>query len=484
MNIGARIRHGVAWVFVGATSRQLLGFLFGIVLARLLAPEDFGALLTIQVFTGMAGFVAGGGMGQALVRAKHVDKKDYDAVFTLQLLIGFLIYAGFFAVSPWFARWYDNPLYSDLLRVYAVTFLFRPFVNLSSNILVRQMRFREQTLAGMVTLIVSNGTSITMAYLHFGVWSLTWGGIAGALASILTLASLARWRPGLSFDFTRSIELARYGMLVSGNDIIYYLRTQAPIFILSRSLGPSSVGLLNKSESLARMPHAFVTGSVYNVLFRAMSAEQDNLDLCRYLFFRSIALVAVYATPLYVGLFWLAEPLVRGVYGEKWIEAVTPLLILSLAWPFWLIDNLAGAVLAAKNWLHQELKIQISALAVIALSILIALPYEIQGVASAMVVTAIFSGCFMFNTALRCLNARWGSAMLALIPAAILNSLLIAALVCFDFLAPTKWLENDLLHVASTALIGGTVYGLALLYLPIPALKTERARWKSRLGLI
>ncbi|MEI2420536.1 oligosaccharide flippase family protein, partial [Arthrospira platensis SPKY2] len=100
------MRTGALWIFMGSTGNQLLAFAFGIVLARLLAPEVFGMLLTIQVFTGIAGFVAGGGMGQALVRAKDTEREDYDLVFTLQLIIGCLIYALFFFTAPIIANWY------------------------------------------------------------------------------------------------------------------------------------------------------------------------------------------------------------------------------------------------------------------------------------------------------------------------------------------------------------------------------------------
>ena len=136
-------------------------------------------------------------------------------------------------------------------------------------------------------------------------------------------------------------------MLVTVTGILLHLQRQVSVFILSRTLGPASVGLFNKGESLAKMPHGFITGSVYHVLFRALAAEQDDPDKCRYMFFRSIALVAVYATPFYVGLLWLAEPLIRGVYGANWVEAAAPLYILAFAWPFWLLDNLSGAVLAS-----------------------------------------------------------------------------------------------------------------------------------------
>lgn len=185
-------RHSVGWLFLGNTSIQILTFAFGIVLARLLAPAEFGMLVTIQVFTGLAGFVSGGGMGQALVRSKDATRSDYDVVFTLQIMIGVLIYAMFYMAAPWFARWYDTPLYEQLLRVSALTFITRPLVNLPNSILHREMRFKAQTVARVLTLLVSSGTSIGLAWGGWGVWSLVLGGLAGSFVNALALSVIAR----------------------------------------------------------------------------------------------------------------------------------------------------------------------------------------------------------------------------------------------------------------------------------------------------
>lgn len=461
----------------------MFGFVFGVVLARLLVPEDFGMLITIQVFTGLAGFIAGGGMGQALIRAKTATTEDYDIVFTLQLIIGCVIYAAFFLAAPWFARWYDTPLYADLLRVSALSFILRPFVNLPGNMLHRAMRFKAQAIAGIVTLLVSSAVSIGLAYLGHGVWSLIWGGIAGSVTSAALLMQVARWRPRLSTAFGRGREIARYGVLFSINDIVFYLRSQLSAFILSRTLGPASVGLFNKGESLARMPHMFITGSVYPVLFRALGAEQDNLDTSRYLYFRSIALVAVYATPFYIGLLWLAEPLVRGVYGARWVAAAGPLAILALAWPFWLMGNLSGNVLKARNWLGHELAVQVSSLALGALAIWLALAHGIDGVAWAIVATAAFTGLCQYGLATRCLGARLSGFPRALVPAGILNTLLAGALFLTDLALPDAVRHNDLVYVLAMGAAGGLVYGLAFLYVPFAALAVEQQRWRRKLRL-
>ena len=481
MNLGQDIRSGAAWLFIGNTGKQALTFLFGIILARLLVPGDFGMLITLQVFTGVASLIAGGGMGQALIRAKTATKQDYDIVFTLQLVSGCLIYTLFFFLAPWFAKWYNNPIYTSLLRVSALSFIFRPFVNLPNNILNRQMRFKVQSGVGITSLVVSSTLSISMAYLGYGVWSLIWGGIVGAALSASLLMPIAKWRPGISMEFRRGRDIARYGLLVSINDIVFYLRSQVGVFILSRTLGPASVGLYNKGESLARMPHAFITGSVYPVLFRALAAEQDNLDKCRYLFFRSIALVAVYATPLYIGLLWLAEPLIRGVYGPKWVEAAGPLAILALAWPFWLMGNLSGNVLGARNWLDRELLVQVATLIITGLAVVIGLPFGIDGVAWAVVGTAAFSGIYQYWLAVRSLGAKLSGFPLALIPAAVLNGMLAGALFVTDHLLPVALRSNDYAYLSFMALAGSLVYMTAFLYLPFAALQAEQQRWKSRL---
>lgn len=483
MNQGSVMRRGVAWVFAGRTSDQVLTFAFGIVLARLLAPEDFGILLTIQVFTGLAGFVAGGGMGQALVRAKTASQADFDVVFTLQLIVGCLLYALFFFSAPLFARWYDNPIYTDLLRVSALSFVMRPLINVPSNILFRQMRYKARAAVSIVTLLASSLTSVSLAYLGHGVWSLVWGGIAGAVVNSFVLMRVARWHPGLSLKFARGAELARYGFLVSANNVVDYVRSQVNIFILSHSLGPASVGLYNKGDSVARMPFRFVAGSVYDVLFRAMAADQDNLDRCRYMFARSIALVAVYATPFYVALIWLAEPLIRGVYGEKWVAASGPLQILVCAWPFWLLANMSGAVVAARNRLGDELQIQVATLVVTALAVLGALQYGIDGVAWAMVGATAFTSLFLFRLAIKCLQAEWLRTLRGLGPALLLNAILAAAMQLAESSAPRWLLEHDLLHVAVVGSGGALVYALCAMLVPIPALATERERWRRWLRL-
>ena len=145
MNLGDTIRQGTKWLISGRLAGRVLKFSYGVILARLLVPADFGMLVTMQVFTGIAAFVAGGGMGQALVQSEKVTNKHYHVVFTIQLALCSLIFLMFYFLSPWFALWYDNPLYENLLWVSSLVFLLRPFANIQSSRLHREMRYKSKS---------------------------------------------------------------------------------------------------------------------------------------------------------------------------------------------------------------------------------------------------------------------------------------------------------------------------------------------------
>src|SRR5574337_1471346 len=133
MTLAQNIRDSSKWLIGSNVMSQALQFAFGIVLARLLTPADFGMIVTIQIFTGVIGLIASGGMGQALVRAKEASDHDFQVVFTLQLLICIAVFASLFLVAPAFALWFGEPLYEDLLRVSAINFLLRPFLSIHTT---------------------------------------------------------------------------------------------------------------------------------------------------------------------------------------------------------------------------------------------------------------------------------------------------------------------------------------------------------------
>ena len=484
MSRGQSIRSSTQWVFAGGIGNQALGFIFGVILARLLVPADFGALVTIQIFTGLVGYIAGGGMGQALVQSREASNEDYQMVFTLQLLIGIAVYAAFFVFSPLIARWFDNPLYSSLLKLSALSFVLRPFVNVPNAKLFREMRFKENTFISMFTLLVSSLTSIALAWQGYGVWSLIWGGLAGSIAGMFIVIPVSGWKPGLRFDFGRARELASYGFKVSANDLAVYLRGQTSNFILSHQLGTTAVGLFNKADSLSQMPNNMVSGAVYHPVFRALSKEQDNLDKSRYLYFRAVSLVCLYSLPFYVGLWWLADPFVLAVYGAKWQAAAQPLTILALGGLFYAIENQSGAVAAAQNQLGIELRIQLTSWALMAAAVYGGLHYGLNGVAWGLLAVYAFNAVAMSWLAQRCLQARWRMLLDALKAPLLLNFMLFACLWLLDHVIRALAHDKPVVYMLGMVATGTAFYTLLFLFMPLSGLHAEQTTWKRKIGLL
>jgi len=484
MNLGQRIRSGVKWLALGNMGSQIMQFLFGIALARLLVPADFGVIATVQVFTGFVGMLATGGMGQSLIRAKEADENQFNAVFTLQLLLGMLIYAAFYAYAPWIAAYFGDPHYEDLLRVSALSFLLRPFHFIRISWLNREMLFRKRAFAEVTTGALTGLSSVMMAWAGMGVWSLVFAGLLGALVNNALLARLTPLRLALRFDLGATRSHSAYGAKITINDFIGSMIGQVVTLILSKLAGPTLLGLFNKAESLSRLPNRLIGPAVGQTIFPAMSKVQDDLDLTKYLFYRTVTLLLVYTAPLFVGLWWMAEPFIAFVYGEKWLPAAEPLRILALAGFFINLGRPCSAVLAAQNRLFQEMIAQVVMLCVVATACFIGVRWGLTGVAWAALVAHAIGAAYFYVLVYRTLPTGVRDLVRAVAPAAALNVPLFLLLALIDgAIAPMK-AGSPLLYLLLMAGGGGLAYAAAFLFLPVGALRSEAARWRQQLGAV
>jgi len=483
-NLGNKIRSGTRWTFTGSLSSEVLNFAVGIVLARLLLPGDFGLVATVGVLTGLAGYFAGAGTGQALVRAKLVEPRHINVIFTLQLLISSVIYALFVVIAPYFASFFGNPIYQVLLLVSGLSFFIRPFANLPGAMLQREMRFRPMVLINLITLVAGSFLSIALALNGYGVWSLVIGGLFNASLRAIMLNLYVRHPYSLAWDQAIIKEMGGYGAKVAANSLIEHFRGQSLILILSKLSGPTDVGLYNRASSLAAMPMRIVGTSPYQAIFRALAAEQDNLDKSRYIYYRTIALVAVYTLPLYVFAWWLAEPGIRFIYGDKWLHSAEPLAILATTGLFRCIGNPSGAVIEARNRLSVEIKLNIIAWLILIAGVLHGLQWGLVGVAWASVVTTVFFNSGLAIVAGRELKGAPVALAKAISPALLLSTVLLVTIWLADTFLLSRYIQHSPgLYALLITGIGGATYIAAFLFLPIESLRTESAKWRSQLLL-
>jgi teichuronic acid exporter len=482
MNLGQSIRKGTKWLAIGNTGNSMLQFVFGVVLARLLVPADFGMIVTIQVFTGFVGMITSGGMGQALVRAKEANQDDFNAILTLQLALGILIYMGFFLVSPWFAEYFENPLYKDLMRVSALVFLIRPYVYMRTSWLNREMDFKKRSVIGIATGLVSGLSAILMAFSGLGVWSLSLSGLVGAIFRNALLARAVPLKLRLNIDLSIIRKHGAYGSKIVANDFLGKLRKEAVKLILAKLAGPAFLGLFNKADSQHRLPYRMFGMPVAQPLFRAMSRIQDDLDQTKYMFYRAITLLAVYILPFYTIMLWVAEPFIGFVYGEQWLPAAEPLEILAIAGFFYVISRPCGILLMAQNRLLQEMVAQAVLLIFAVSAVIIGLNWGLAGVSWGILATQVFQTIYYYVLVYNTIPTRLSDLLKAVAPGLALNSILYLVLIIIDSLTHEFKMTNPGFYLLVMAIPGLMAYAAAFFLIPIPSLKTEVALWREKIN--
>lgn len=482
MNLGRRIRHGVKWLFIGSTGSQALQFLFGIALARLLVPADFGMVATIAVFTGLVGTLTSGGMGQSLVRAKEAEPRDFYAVFTLQIALGIVVYAAFFLLAPGIARFLEHPLYAPLLRVSALSFLLRPFWMMHVSWLNREMQFKRRSQVELGSVVLGGFVSVAMAVAGLGVWSLVVSGLVGGLASITILTFTTPLRTRLSFSRDRIRRHAGFGFKITVGDVLAHLKEQGVNLVLSKLYGPAFLGLFNKAESLARMPNRLITPPTGQAVFRAMSVVQDDLDRTRYLLYRMITLLMVYVLPFLVGLWWVGEQFIGVVYGEKWLPAAEPMRIIVLAGVLRTVWIPCGVALKAQGRLTQLVVGEAIGLGLTIILVALGLHWGLVGVAWAIVASTAFYTVYSYAMVRRALPTRIGDLVRAAAPAILLNGLLFAVLAVAHLVLQANAVGHPAAVLGAMTAIGGIAYTVMFLFCPVPGLESEAARWKHQIA--
>ena len=484
MSLGERIRHGTKWSFFSNFSGQILQFLFGVALARILVPADFGVIVTVKIFTGLAGYFASGGLGEALVQKKEVDDDHYRVVFTLQLLIGIAFYALFFFTAPLLSDFFNDSIYGALIQVSAITFILAPLSNMHRTRLRRDMRFKAMAGVGIMSMVIAGVASVSLALNGFGPWSLVFGGLAGEVTSMIILRWLVVWRPAIYFNLEIARPLSRYGVKTSINEILVYFRGQTCNFLLAKFSNPANVGLFNKADSLHMLPLTVIGSSVYQPIFRSLSLIQDNKDKTRYVYLKTVSLMMLYMLPFYVGLYWLAEPFIYLVYGESWLGAVPVLKIFAFLGVLFCVGYPAGAILAAQDWLGREIYMQLISLMILIAGCFVGFDWGVIGIAWAVVVSRLYSVTHMFWLVQKCIGVKLIDLINSARSSLLLNVIVFVVLYGVDILLLNLGVSpRTLTYFSGMVTVAVFIYILIFLFVPLKGLVDESSRWRKVLRI-
>ena len=167
-----RTANGLLWGSINSGAQQVLNLVFGIFLARLLSPADYGMVGMLTIFSLIASTLQESGFISGLNRKKNVTPADYNAVFWVNVICSLSIYVLLFFSAPLIAAWFRQPVLVPLARLSFLSFVISSLNTAPRAWLFRNMRVRETAILSLAALVVSGITGVCLAWNGFAYWGI------------------------------------------------------------------------------------------------------------------------------------------------------------------------------------------------------------------------------------------------------------------------------------------------------------------------
>lgn len=349
-----RALTGFFWSYGAFAAGRLLVFVATVVLARLLAPEEFGLVAFALAILAYIENLSDLGVNETLVyRADAHDTRVASTAFWLGLAGAIVLTAAVWVAAPYVARVGPGDDVAWIIRILSLQLLLTSLGNAHQYLLRHALEFRRLFFPDFSSSVAKGAISIGLAAAGFGVWSLVYGQIAGTVVRTAGLWAVSRWRPVAQIDRDSVRSMVGFGLNLSGVALLGEAVRNLDYLFVGASLGATALGFYLLAF---RLPELAVT-SIFRVSYRVLfpfyarlkdldESEQGRAELVRG-YVRTVRLGSLIAFPAGFAMAALATPLVLIVYGDKWRESIGPLALIAIWTGFSAVNGMPGTIFKA-----------------------------------------------------------------------------------------------------------------------------------------
>jgi len=321
---------GLGWSALDNAARYGMQFIIGIVLARLLSPDDYGLLGLVGIVTVVCTALVNCGFTTALIRKKDATDEDYNTAFICNLSMSLLLYVVIFLCAPWIAAFFEREELTALVRASSLGLIIGALGMVQQTRLTKRIDFKTQTKITIAATALSGIVGIGMALAGFDVWSLVAQQLMSQVATTLLLYIYNRWLPQFSFSKSSFHDLFGFGwkmMLSALLDAVWKELYQA---VVGKFYNPATLGQYTRARHYANLFSSNLTTVVQRVTYPVLSNIQDDKERITYVYRRIIRMSMFITATLLFALAAVSEPLIYCMIGPKWHEASTYLPLICL----------------------------------------------------------------------------------------------------------------------------------------------------------
>ena len=329
-----RTEKSLFWSMLNNGTLQLLNILFGVVLARLLTPGDYGIVGVLTIFTLIAGNLQSSGFTQALINLKPPKPEDYNSVFWFNVIVSVMLYAVLWFCAPLIAAFFHQPVLVDVSRFVFLAFLISSLGIAHAAYMSKNMMNREIAIINLISLLCSGATGIVLAFNGYAYWSLAWQQVIYITVLNFGRYYYVKWRPSINIDFGPVKRMFGFAVNILFTNIINTLSGQILTFIFGRFFPIAQVGNFTQANKWNTQANTFVSGTLTQVVQTVLVSVNDDKERQKRVFRKMIRFTAFVAFPVMLGLALVAREFVEVVLGNKWLDCIPLLQVLCIAGAF------------------------------------------------------------------------------------------------------------------------------------------------------
>jgi len=388
------MRQSVAatiWSILDRVWAQIVGFIIGIILARLLTPEDYGLVGISVMFIAFANVFIDAGFSNALIRKLDRTDEDYSTAFYFSAVMGLVAYFILYCAAPWIADFFSDSQLIPLTRLVCLAIVFNSLCIVQNAILTAELKMRQQAIINISAQIPSGLLAIFLAYKGYGIYALAVQTVLASFLRTVFFSLVTKWKPSLVFSMASMSYLWGFGSKLIGANFLGSVFNEIYTILIGKYVGKSDLGLYSKGRSLSSQPEQISNGVIQKVAVPLLAGVQDDLVVLKKNYIRLAKLVNCVMMLICGILIVVAKPLVLLLWGPVWIGAVPVLQVLLCANLISSVQALTLVLLQILNHTEYVLKLEFLKKPMYLIFILILLHQGLWGLMIALVLTSLWA---------------------------------------------------------------------------------------------
>jgi len=336
-NIRNKIVSGLAWSSLAKIFTQLLSWVSTFFVIRYLEPNDYGLIGLAFAFLGFFAILSEFGLADALIQKTQVSLNNFSQIFTITFLLNCGIFLLLWASSEQVALYYKNDALELVLKFVAGNLLLSSFIVIPESMMNKEMLFKQRALIETVASMVNTLITLSLAIYGAGYWSILIGQFSNTLVKVIFFNLYGESRFTFTRDFSGFSSFFHFGFFTFISRAIWSIYNRVDAFIVGRVFGIELLGIYSVALQVASMPLDKISGTVNQVAFSSYS--QNNINKEQENLFKPVRIMAVVIFPLFFGIAAISPFLIPLLIGDKWMQSILLIQILSVAMPFKLISS-------------------------------------------------------------------------------------------------------------------------------------------------